>query len=1044
MKKILKKIFNNKFILILLSIFLFLGTITFNAFSLSKSSIENKDLFGAEEMHLTIEESGDKANTVWDFEYRKFSGSVTGKTGVCSEAHSGTLTLTYNGEDDATITFDYTVELGGGSCKINGESKSDGSGEYQGNISKGETITFFIESAKGKKTTKINVSEFKCVSNNSNIVVVFKQPADGTYTVTYNNQTIEIDEDLEIEILAGTVITLKANANDGFSFTGWNFNNLLYSVELELSTTLDINVTIEATFLSDSIATFLNNDIVFSDLNDAIDSATTSNDKMIVLKRSGSVYESTTYTIPSGITLFIPNSESYNVLEGDDIVSKDVANEAPYEYLCLEIPSNTILSVASGGTIYVAGNCLATANTTTGSVVGPYGHIKLLDDTSTISLESGSILYCYGYITGTGLVNAKSGSNVHEIFQIYDWKGGDNSMSLVDNAQKVFIINQYYVQNIEATLRINQGANDTVHTGITALRGLAFAKAAANYIGDSGVFRISEGYIERCYDYTIDQIVYTVKGKANLSSISLKLSAFGINVPLESENYVLPITNNYSINVLSDSEITINQDVCLLPGTQLLIDENALLRFSSNVSLFVYDNDFWYGKKYAYQSDLRTINYSASINTKPNSRVSTSNYPDAEIDLNGEIIVNNGACIYSTVNKNEDGNILGAGNIHSSKGTGKITFVDGVGNLTETYQTYYSGGMKFDSIPVTTAILKNGSNGSTSYFDPSTVDGGIADKLIFFDTEKDEWSISDASKITYTITYINEIDNKSYTSSYTVGEEYQFENASDIGFKYNDYALKYWRIENVGLFKENDAYVFGDLGNIVVNAVWGGWIKDSDNNDLYIDYENGNYLKGINKVESIAGDGIKTYLFYDNGVLAKDYSGVYYNEIDDSFYYISFGVIQENEGLIKLVSDPSSQNYKVDYIYIDASNHLLNSGTFYIDSTNGLLPSGYYTFDKNGYINREDTDTINSDGEVYIKENNKTYRTYIDGIRVSYGLFDYNGYYYYSNNNGEIVRGQTFFVTNVNDTGVKQGLYYFDDQGRMYNQNFELWEVNNA
>ena len=658
-----------------------------------------------------------------------------------------------------------------------------------------------------------------------------------------------------------------------------------------------------------------------------------------------------------------------------------------------------------------------TGQPSSATITGGYGQIILSDSTSTINLNDSSKLYCYGYITGEGIVNANNGTNVYEIFQIASWRGGTWTLGNYNNSEKVFIINQYYIQNVECRLRIYKGANIIVSSG-TTMSIVGTVTTSTTFLGDSGIFMLEEGYIERQYDYINDRVSYTVLGKAKVSSISLKVSI----VTLDSANCFLPINNNFTINVLSGSEITIGQDVCLLPGAVLNIEDGAFLRFNDNTSLIVYDNDNWFGNSYAYDGlDIVLNSYSATLKSRPN-RILTASSPDAEINLNGEMILNNGAAIYTTIIKDSNGNYQSGGaNIHSSNGTGKITFTQGLGTETVTYQVADGAG-SFEEIPIVPSYLKNGENADEEYFIPNNVEGGVVNKTIVFDMNTDSWSLKDSIAKTYKLIYVDENNGNSYESTYTVNKEFALPTSEDLNFYFNNYSIKKWEIPSLGVYNPGTSISLGDLGELEIYAIYGGWINDNQDK-YYIDYNSGEYLKGLNRVDRLDNQSTIIALFDENnGLFLESYNGIYNDTATDKTYFLEFGIVKVDEGLISYQKESDLGTNLYNYLYITSDNSLLTNGTYYIEAKNGnVLPSGYYSFDENGYIIKEDTDTSNYNKEVYINNiNEQGDATYIDGIRVSVGLFTYNGHYYYSDAYGYIVKNKTYYVSKVNDTGDRK------------------------
>lgn len=1033
MEKLKKKKLSNKWLLAFLAIFMFVGSVMFSFTTTGYSTISDGNNYISLFSEFDISDSGD---ATWEFlKKEEIEGSVTGSTisigcDDIDSSNDGTITFKYIGNDFATLSFNFTLTLNGGSCSIDGTNYTQNGEFSKTSMSYGDTVSIKITSDKGKsKTTYISINTLTITTTKA-VTFILEPSINGHYSFTNKEYTLDdITESNEIKTTGDVPFTLTAIPDEGYSFFGWIFNNNIFSQKNPCTDTYGGDATIYPVFTIDGRAVFKNNSNYFDDLNNAIDSAINSSDKIISQAKSGKLEPAGDYNIPSGITLYIPNDATVTIYTNNDVVQQH--DVKPSEYISLILGESTTITAQTGSTIYIAGIC---SGEKTGGVSGGYGHI-VLEDKSAINLQNGTNLYCYGYITGKGIVYAQYGSTVHEFFQMTSWRGGMASSGMINNSDKVFLITQYYVQNIESKLRIYYGANVKVRTGVTAtLLTTQLAQADCTFIGNDGIFRISSGYLERYYDFSNDRVVYTISGNTSISSISLDLSVTGFNTNIDSSNYVLPITNNMAIDVINNSEITIDQDFCLLPGVVLSIHAGSVLRFSQNTSIFVYDNDDRYNKKYgSNSSDIVQLSYVASKNGKPTTRTSTASSPDAEIDLNGEIIVNDGAAIYTTLGTLDNGSYTGGANIHSSEGTGKITFVQGLGSQQFTHQAVYNSSISYVDIPIDTAYLKNGDG---SYFIPSQYTGGVENKTIYYDSTLEKWTVTETQVEKYNITFKDSKSSSTFAMEYTVGESFTFPTKNEVNFSYKTYDIKYWQVGS-NSYAPGQSIIMGNNGDMEAIAIWGGWIQDNGEYK-YIDYDTGEYLTGLHKLESYNSSetSLHIYLFNEYGIYMSSYNGVYFNSIDNKTYYIINGKASETKGLTRFSTLSSIENF--EYIYVQSDNSLLTSGRYYIDTNlNSLLPSGYYNFDSNGYIIRDDTEITDSNGQIYIKDN----FTYIDGIKVSYGLFVYDNHYYYSNINCEIVRNTTFYVSKTNNLGISEGLYYFDEEGRMYDQNFNLIEV---
>jgi hypothetical protein len=171
--------------------------------------------------------------------------------------------------------------------------------------------------------------------------------------------------------------------------------------------------------------------------------------------------------------------------------------------------NNAKIVVANGGKLCVPSKLSAYqtgANSWNGTPSGKHGRITM-NSGSSIEVQSGGGLYVYGYISGSGTVNALSGATVWEAFQIRSWRGGTATTGMINKT--VFPMNQYYVQNIEAYLKLEQGATEKVYTSINA-QSTAYP-TSATFIGTGGMF-IPSGTVTKHYDCDADRLTVDVDG----------------------------------------------------------------------------------------------------------------------------------------------------------------------------------------------------------------------------------------------------------------------------------------------------------------------------------------------------------------------------------------------------------------------------------------------------------------------------------------------------------------------------------------------------
>ena len=224
---------------------------------------------------------------------------------------------------------------------------------------------------------------------------------------------------------------------------------------------------------------------------------------------------------------------------------------------------------------------------------------------------------------------------------------------------------------------------------------------AINFIGDNGMFKVESGSFTKDYDEKTDRLVFTVNGEAALNTLSLKLASMSVN----SASYVLPITNNITINIQSGN-VTINQDAALLAGVEVNIAEGAGLTVSNGKNVYIYDSDEWNSDNFVWgPCKFKSVAYAPG---KAYNR-SNNDLVDAKMDVNGSVTAI--GAIYTT----------GSGaDICSSNGTGKYIQQGTPGTEAETYQ-YNANGNKAVTIPITAAKLHN-SDGS--YTETATANAG--------------------------------------------------------------------------------------------------------------------------------------------------------------------------------------------------------------------------------------------------------------------------------------------------------------------------------
>ena len=432
----------------------------------------------------------------------------------------------------------------------------------------------------------------------------------------------------------------------------------------------------QADVSADAAATFSVHDKSYTDLNEAINAAMKERKKIIVVATDGTL--SGNYTIPAGVTLLVPFDDANTLCTTKPDAVKAEAAQSAFRTLTLTDDA----SITVNGAISVGGKLYTSTNTHVCKPTGAYGQIKMSGG-SQITVANGGALYAWGYITGSGNVRITSGATVYECFQVTDWRGGTATSSFItpENVNKVFPFTQYYVQNVEAPLTIEYGGSEK------ALIAAYSQKISIDFVGAGGMFELAEGAsFTKTYDPAADRISFDISGNASLKGI--KMTVFFMTI--DSANYVLPITNNVNINIHS-GVTTISQDVALLPGVQVTIDQGAELNIQAKGNLYVYDADQW-SKDYVWGSGNGISPVAYSPSGKGSRAVS-----DTAINVNG--VLRAAGSVYTTA---------GGADICSSTGSGQYLQTAVPGTAENTYQCTQSGtDVTPVAIPITPAKLHN-------------------------------------------------------------------------------------------------------------------------------------------------------------------------------------------------------------------------------------------------------------------------------------------------------------------------------------------------
>ena len=678
MKSTLKRFLS--LVLCMCMVMALLPNVTMTAFAATSGTVT-----GLADENIGLSFTGD-ADDAWSANGTSIIGAATSTGGTCSDtSYKSTLTITNKKSTTATLSFDYSIEQNSGKIQVDGTEVSSGA-SFTKELATNESVKVYIQSGSTSAATKITLTNVVLVSD-VNATATFVPAENGSYTVDGKLITEEYSN-TQSSMTAYQVVATPA---DGYQFMGWyDVSNEKYiSTSAKAALNIENDCTITARFASKTAALFETGGQRFDDLGDAVSYAQANSQSKITLATDGSI--SGTYTIPAGITLLIPFDEAGTLYTDAPAAIRTAPASKPFRTLTMSDGA----SITVNGAISLGGRYYAAGGSEQGRPVGDYGYIKMAEN-SSITVKNGGNLYAWGFISGSGSILAESGATVYEFYQIADFRGGSASSNM---GNKVFPFSQYFVQNIEVPLTLNAGANEQVYSGVYAMS--TTYTTAINFIGDTGMFKVESGSFTKDYDEKADRLVFTVNGEAALNTLSLKLAGMSVN----SASYVLPITNNVTINIQSGN-VTINQDAALLAGVEVNIAEGAGLTVANGKNIYFYDSDEWNSDNFVWgPCKFKSVAYAPG---KAYNR-SNNDLVDAKMDVNGSVTAI--GAIYTT---------KGGANICSSNGTGKYIQQGAPGTATATYQ-YNANGNNAVTIPITPAKLHNADG---SYTETATANAG--------------------------------------------------------------------------------------------------------------------------------------------------------------------------------------------------------------------------------------------------------------------------------------------------------------------------------
>jgi len=471
------------------------------------------------------------------------SVTISAKGGLFSGS-TNTVTVTNQTTEEAILKFSYVVS-DSSKCTIGGAAATGT--EYSVTLAPSGTLQILLNASGlyNEVTLTLNDITLTPTSTSYDITVAY----DSTYGSVAAGTT-SMSSGVAVSIGAkGT--TLKATAKIGGVFLGWKDADGNF-IDFNASHTVvpTAAMSFEAVFGASEQGWYLaGGTTLYSDLQEAATFASDSSVKTVVLLNDATL-PAGTYKIPSGVTFLIPfNNEHSMYTTAPEYVT---SYTTPTKFRKLTMASGASIIVESGGAISVSAK-LSTANggdNAKAATSGKYGWIHMENDSS---IAVNGTLSSYGYITGSGEITVGAGAAVNEVFEVRESRGGGGFLKMNKNSYKVFLVSQYYIQNIEAPMTISAGATLTGH-GALNVSGVQAVKVAI--LGESNsLFRLDSGTLKKQYLPTKDRCQFDLEGEVAISNVNLSIMTYDFN----SNAYILPINGHMDINLNGNTVANINR-----------------------------------------------------------------------------------------------------------------------------------------------------------------------------------------------------------------------------------------------------------------------------------------------------------------------------------------------------------------------------------------------------------------------------------------------------------------------------------------------------
>lgn len=818
--------------------------------------------------------------------YSKYGGSASslianGGKVILNGGEFGTLTIGANGEveqNGATVT---------GSATNNGVLTTN-EGVFMAGLTSSKTLT--VNNGVFNGTTAITISGGTAVINRGTIegTTCGLKVTAGTTTVkklaaikggTYSAQRTGGTLNIECGKLDGPL-------NGSINFTSGYFKVNNYGISTEGMTEMLVSAGVEYNegyryFLGTAEAAQVNNvgvcrigTVSYAKLEDALAYANNnpSVENIVIFMTNDYVLPAGYYTLPANATIVVPMSDTQEKEVNKTtpcVIFNDQRTETPYTSM---LPTEfRRLTFASGVNMEVFGQIELTCSqyasneAYTSQPVGAYGRLQM-EEGSHMTLQDGSELRAWGFLTGKGETDARRGATVREMFQLGDWKGAMTSVAITGlvkgsenpllcnivkgqagvedcdySDKKIFPVTQYFIQNIESPVKYHPGAllltsavvsegllGMSVHMAATDIKVIGTQKDAIFFMDNEA--DAENTWVRKWYDAVNDVQVYDVNSGAHIGSMILdmgdiNLLTYGtVPIRLNSAKFDLPLTSNFKIHLLSGS-MDFKQNTCLLPGAEVEVNKESVVSVAQDPldvehtgALYVYDAADW--GKYAYCNEYngtklvkdkaytKVVRYAPSWNGRPTVRNEQVCPLSAAINVHGRFETASGFVYTSNgganiFSSNEDAGTFVFNESAASAGTRTVYQVEGV-------KTYID-------ITFVPAKLKNG------VLDPAFANTADADEGDAYCYTDNKWNIMRVDEDNscfmiddYGVSYAKPAEYVALANGKTCNEDHTYSDADGAGRLFIlTSGCQWWEVEKKDnlyhcIHPNNDTYYYWD------------------------------------------------------------------------------------------------------------------------------------------------------------------------------------------------------------------------------------------